>query len=534
MVKNEGQVGKPSFQVGSQRSVVAAAVLVGILVGILLWIKPFGNTRLGLGVLLQLLFALLPGSIIVTQLAYLASSRRKQYRDALSVDSLGETEVNRLQDLYFGLTPLIFRYGVPAALVTVLCATTIAVLVDPHSYFPWLYKLEPAQQNPVSPAPVLQTTPPAPAQKAATATLDTKAAETSSPSTAYWPSGGWLQVFRGAALGFLGAYIYLLLMLTDRARQRDITTGIATWAAAMPVLGLLMGGVTALIISSAMGETTPSTWTRDAIFFVAGMLPRQFAGFIQSGVQKMFQTGTAPTVRTLPLTTLRGVGADVAARLEEEGIHDVSSLAYASPHQLIRATTYAPRQIVDWIDEALLMATVPENWEDLEKAGVTGALDLAWYQDQPDSINALSSAVKLDASLLKDIVTRLSQDAQVEDLRQLYWDKPTVSKAASSEKGPENRVEDIGPKITTTLLSDGTVGTFYKEPLQAANGVAPLRWTVSPALPATLTLDPISGVISGTPNTVFPKSKFTFTVSDSAAPAAAVTADLMLEIKLSS
>src|SRR5262249_18277654 len=154
-----------------------------------------------------------------------------------------------------------------------------------------------------------------------------------------------------------GAYVYLLLMLTDRALQRDITTGVATWAAAMPVLGLLMGGVAALIIASAMGANGTS-WTRDAIFFVAGMLPRQFAAFVQSGVQKMVQQ-TAPASRTLPLTTLRGVGPDVAARLEEEGIHDVSALAYASPHQLIRATTYSPRQIVDWIDEALLIATVP-------------------------------------------------------------------------------------------------------------------------------------------------------------------------------
>jgi hypothetical protein len=225
-------------------------------------------------------------------------------------------------------------------------------------------------------------------------------------------------------------------MLSDRALQRDITAGIATWAAAMPILGLLMGGVTALIITSAM--STGSTWTKDAIFLVAGMLPRQFAVFVQTGVQKMFRDTPAPSLRTLPLTTLRGVGPDVAARLEEEGIHDVSALAYASPHQLIRATMFAPRQIVDWIDEALLIATVPANWEALEKAGVTGALDLAWYQTSPDSIKPLADEIKLEESLLRSIVLRLSQDAQVEDLHQLYWEKSgtaSTSNDPSSETG---------------------------------------------------------------------------------------------------
>jgi len=519
---------------------MAAVVLVGILAGVLLWTATTGvnvkSVTPGLSTVLQLLLAFLPGGIIVTQIVYLASSRRKQYRDALA-PPLGETEVNRLEDLYFGLMPLSFRYGLPAVLVTVLCATIMAGLVNPRPYFPWLFKTpQAASQSTNPPATDQSTTPPAAGQS--TPPPATGQSTTLPPSgqkvpreEEYWPSGGWLQVFRGAALGFVGAYIYLLLMLTDRARERDITTGIAMWAAAMPPLGLLMGGVTALIISSAVGGNNDSTWTRDAIFLVAGMLPRQFAGFIQSGVQKMFQTGTVPTSRTLPLAALRGVGPDVGARLEEEGIHDVSALAYASPHQLIRVTTYAPRQIVDWIDEALLIATVPENWEDLEKAGITGALDLAWYQEHQDSIGALATAVKLDAALLQGIVTRLSQDAQVEDLRQLYWDKTPVAQGAFWSKGTDGRGAEVGLKIITTALPNGAVGTSYTQTLQASGAVASLTWSVSPLLPPNLTLDPASGVISGTPNAVFPKSKFTFTVTDSAAPAAPVSADLMLEIQ---
>jgi hypothetical protein len=341
---------------------------------------------------LRWLVALLPGSIIVNHMVYLMSSRRKQFREALG--TMDATKLSRLEDLYFGYFPMAIRYLLPAVLVTILCSTAIAALSNPEVYIQWLYERS--------------TTAVAPAA--------------SSEVAARWPVGWGAEALRGAALGFIGAYVYLLLLLTDRARQRDITTGIALWAATMPVLGPLMGGVGALLLISGAGLPEGSSFTRDAVFFVAGMLPRQFATFVQAGVSKMFQSGTAVAIRTLPLATLRGVGPDVESRLEEEGIHDVSALAYASPHQLMRLTTYAPRQIVDWIDEALLIATVPSHWELLEKSGVTGAMDLAWYQTQPDSIKSLADEIKMPELLLKGVVNRLAQDAQVGDLYQLYWD----------------------------------------------------------------------------------------------------------------
>ncbi len=344
----------------------------------------------GSGRTVRWLVALLPGSIIVNHMVYVMSSRRKQFREALG--RMDETELTRLEDLYFGYGPMTVRYLLPAVLVTVLCSTAIAALTNPEVYIQWLYE----------PRAVVTAA--------------------SSEVAASWPGGWGAEALRGAALGFLGAYVYLVLLLTDRARQRDITTGIALWAATMPVIGPLMGGVAALLLVSGAGLPDGSSFTRDAVFFVAGMLPRQFATFVQAGVSKMFQSGTPVTIRAVPLSTLRGVGPDVESRLEEEGIHDVSALAYASPHQLMRVTTYGPRQIVDWIDEALLVATVPSHWEPLEKAGVTGAMDLAWYQTQPDSIKDLAAEIKMAEPLLKAVITRLAQDAQVGDLYQLYWD----------------------------------------------------------------------------------------------------------------
>lgn len=54
--------------------------------------------------------------------------------------------------------------------------------------------------------------------------------------------------------------------------------------------------------------------------------------------------------------------------------------------------------------------------------------------------------------------------------------------------------------ITTTALPSAVVGTAYRASLSLAGGVAPYRWSAS-GLPAGLTINPTTGVISGTPTT---------------------------------
>ncbi|MCI0514274.1 putative Ig domain-containing protein [candidate division KSB1 bacterium] len=62
-------------------------------------------------------------------------------------------------------------------------------------------------------------------------------------------------------------------------------------------------------------------------------------------------------------------------------------------------------------------------------------------------------------------------------------------------------IETLPPvQITTSSLSGGTVGTAYSTTLTAANGTTPYTWQIqSGTLPAGLTLNSSSGVISGTP-----------------------------------
>ncbi len=68
----------------------------------------------------------------------------------------------------------------------------------------------------------------------------------------------------------------------------------------------------------------------------------------------------------------------------------------------------------------------------------------------------------------------------------------------------------VAPTITTTSLPSGTRGQAYSATVQATGGTLPYTWTkVSGTLPNGLTLNPSTGVISGTPTK---KATFSFTI----------------------
>jgi hypothetical protein len=68
--------------------------------------------------------------------------------------------------------------------------------------------------------------------------------------------------------------------------------------------------------------------------------------------------------------------------------------------------------------------------------------------------------------------------------------------------------------ITTTTLPGGTIGTAYTATVVASGGVTPYAWTISTGtLPAGLSLNSTTGVISGTP-TAAGSATFTLQVTD--------------------
>jgi large repetitive protein len=84
--------------------------------------------------------------------------------------------------------------------------------------------------------------------------------------------------------------------------------------------------------------------------------------------------------------------------------------------------------------------------------------------------------------------------------------------------------------VTTASLAGATVGTPYSQTLAATGGTPPYSWSVTVgALPAGLSLNATTGVISGSP-TAAGTSSFTVTVTDSAAVAGTATKALSITV----
>ncbi|HKT35630.1 MAG TPA: Ig domain-containing protein, partial [Nitrospira sp.] len=93
---------------------------------------------------------------------------------------------------------------------------------------------------------------------------------------------------------------------------------------------------------------------------------------------------------------------------------------------------------------------------------------------------------------------------------------------------------DSGPSpgsltITSSSLPDGAVNQPYSASVTGSGGTPPYTWSVAPALPANLSLDPATGAITGTPTTQG-TTTHTFSLHDSSVPAQTVQHTLNLII----
>lgn len=271
---------------------------------------------------------------------------------------------------------------------------------------------------------------------AAATTAETKRADESLPEAT--PPPGSIQnnprvnAFR---VGAAGALIYVLTYLGRRTFQRDITAAAALWCSVQLVLGPVLAYTIAYFLVPAKQDAGSTIIDFSAIYFLAGLSPRLIADWVTSTVQRLWLQSAATvstTPRAVSLTQIRGIMPSTESRLNEEGIENVAQLALANPIKLLRNTPFDPRQIVGWIDEAILMTTLPDQWVALQKEGVTGAIDLAWYllgqfegevgapTDGPASLRKLAASLKMEPESLYNVALRLLYDDQVEMLWAIY------------------------------------------------------------------------------------------------------------------
>lgn len=230
----------------------------------------------------------------------------------------------------------------------------------------------------------------------------------------------WNPAASAAALyGVAGAYCYVVLNLGYRAFRDDITPGAAYWCAVTLAAGPVIAGVMGMFWSPLIG---PANYDFERIFhvstfFIVGFSPRYGISIIETAARagwKSVHARETKSERSLPLTTLRGVTPDTAARLAEEG--SVSGMAGVDPVRLLRNTRYDKEQIVAWVDRALLIDKLPAQWEALERVGIGTASSLAALLHDAPTRDGLAELAELDVLIIANAANQLAGDPKVKTL----------------------------------------------------------------------------------------------------------------------
>jgi hypothetical protein len=182
--------------------------------------------------------------------------------------------------------------------------------------------------------------------------------------------------------GFLGAYSFILQMLIRRFFQSDLRP--AAYANA------LMRLIIVLILVTALYQMLPQDNPRSVavIAFLIGFFP--LAGM--QAIQRFTATALRVVVPSLnppyPLNQIDGLSVWYEARLLEEGIEDMQSLATANLVDVILHTRVPVGRLVDWVDQAQLylhLDRLEGTWRERQRAKTGNVSQNGAHQAWPGS-----------------------------------------------------------------------------------------------------------------------------------------------------
>lgn len=156
-----------------------------------------------------------------------------------------------------------------------------------------------------------------------------------------------------AVFAFLGAYFFSVTMLFRRFVRRDLRTSaymafvlrvatsvIFVWVAQRLLPGAVLGGLASDRAMCVIG-------------FIIGVFPPVIWQLLRSFLKAMRMQ--LPAFETnLPINDLDGVNVWHRARLEDEDIESIPSMATADLVDLLLQTKFPPDRIIDWMDQAIL------------------------------------------------------------------------------------------------------------------------------------------------------------------------------------
>gem|GEM_PF-987463 len=282
---------------------------------------------------------------------------------------------------------------------------------------------------------------------------------------------------------------------TDAGTSRSASASVSIEAVLAITTSSLPGGTTGTPYSAtlaASGGTSPYTWS-----VTSGSPPAGLTLAPSTGVLSGTPTATGSSTFTVGVTD-GGTPAQSATRTYTVAVAAPLSITGASLPEGIQGSAYSATV-------AATGGTAPYTWSVVSGALPTGL-----------SLNPSGGAISgtPSATGASTFSVHVADSGSPAETASQSYTLTVVSPLA----------------ITTASLAGGTRGTAYSATVAATGGTTPYTWSISSGTaPAGLTLNPSTGVLSGTP-TGAGLSTFIIRVGDATSPAQTATRSYTVDI----
>jgi hypothetical protein len=166
--------------------------------------------------------------------------------------------------------------------------------------------------------------------------------------------------------GFLGAYFFALNLIFRRYVRSDLNTKAYTHMAVRVLTTFVLIWVVSVIqvieaggpSAQAAGATSARTMSEISLYllaFVVGIIPETATALLQDVLRRRWVSFVAPSLKEKhPLWRLDGITLYDQARLLEEGVENIETLAHHNLIELMLRTRIPAPRLVDLVDQAIL------------------------------------------------------------------------------------------------------------------------------------------------------------------------------------
>jgi tetratricopeptide (TPR) repeat protein len=167
---------------------------------------------------------------------------------------------------------------------------------------------------------------------------------------------------------FLGAYVFSIYNVSRRYVTYDMAPGVYLQSTVLMITVIAIGYIVALYLQQNGDNSLVPPAVVPILAFLIGYIP-------ESGIRLLSVISgrylKLDNRRELNLGEVNGISIWHEARLREAGVDNVQNLAAMDIRQLLLTSRYSMPQVINWVDQAILLTTLPENTvQNLRKVGI--------------------------------------------------------------------------------------------------------------------------------------------------------------------